>query len=79
MTVRRMQTAMTLPKGKRAPELKKRQLGTAQRPPTSGNACRNLRVQRRRIPAAQDSSTGIRFYIAVKEECDYYGVADQVF
>ena len=32
---------MTLPKGKRAPELKKRQLGTAQRPPKSGNACRN--------------------------------------
>lgn len=68
MTVRKIQTAMTLPKGKRAPELKKRQLGTAQRPPTSGSACRNLRVQRRRIPAAQDSSTGIRFYIAVKEE-----------
>ena len=48
---------MTLPKGKRAPELKKRQLRTAQRPPTSGNACRNLRVQRRRIPAAQDIVT----------------------
>ena len=51
MTVRRIQTAMTLPKGKRAPELKKRQLGTAQRPPTSGSACRNrnLRVQRQQI------------------------------
>lgn len=68
MTVRKIQTAMTLPKGKRAPELKKRQLGTAQRPPTSESARRNLRMQRRRIPAAQDSSTGIRFYIAVKEE-----------
>jgi len=50
MTVRRIQTAMTLPEGKRAPELKKQQLGTAQRPPTSGNACRNLRVQRQQIP-----------------------------
>ena len=59
---------MTLPKGKRAPELKKRQLGTAQRPPTSGSACRNSRVKRRRIAVAQDSSAAIRAYIAVKEE-----------
>lgn len=57
---------MTLPKGKRAPEFL--QLGTAQRPPTSGSACRNLRVQRRRIAVAQDSSAAIRVYIAVKEE-----------
>ena len=43
MTVRRKQTATILPQGKGAPELIKRQLGTAQRPPTSGSACRNLK------------------------------------
>lgn len=50
MTVRRKQTATILPQGKGAPEPHTNDsLGLHSARPTSGSACRNLRVKRQRI------------------------------